>query len=105
MSEFELSLYCNDEIIAIHQDAAFDTAMRDKALEPACGSVHVYKKRLEDGNTAIAVFNMGETQERFDVKIEKAAAWRDVWAKKNLGESDAIALDMPPHTVRVFKLC
>lgn len=106
ISEFELSLYGNEEIIALNQDAAFDPARRLTAQEEAIGieGVHIYERTLEDGAKAIAVFNMGETQACFDVTSEARAPWRDVWAKKDLGKRSAMTLDMAPHTVRVLRV-
>ena len=106
ISEFELSLYGNEEIIALNQDAAFDPARRLTAQEEAIGieGVHIYERTLEDGAKAIAVFNMGEAQACFDVTSDACALWRDVWAKKDLGKRSAMTLDMAPHTVRVLRI-
>ncbi len=104
ISDFELSMYCNDEIIAINQDTRFDPARRDHALEPACGSIHVYKRQLADGSTALAVFNVGETEEDLVLRQDQDVTFRDVWAKKDLCTATSLALHSYPHTVRVLKL-
>ena len=102
ISEFEMDMYCNDEIIAINQDAAFDTAKPIIKIDEGDKIVHVFKKTLEDGNEAYALFNLGKTTERVEIPLEAKRTLRDAWAKRDVGEGEEISLEMPPHTVRVF---
>jgi hypothetical protein len=100
-TDFELAVYCNEEIIAINQDSAFDTA-KLIIKEENGKTIHVFKKKLFDGKVAYAFFNLGETTETVSVPLEGLHKVRDVWAKEDLGEMDVVAFEMPPHTTKVL---
>lgn len=102
--EFELSLYCNEEIIAINQDSGFHTAKPYIMLENGGKIIHVFKKKLAGDDFAIAVFNLGNTEETVDVYLDELCSVRDVWAKKDEKETDKLSLYMYPHTVKVLRL-
>ena len=104
ISEFELSMYCNEEIIAINQDSAFKTARPCMMLEDGQKMIHVFKKKLSDGADAYAFFNLGETKESVKLYLDEESTIRDVWAKKDLPDADKIEITMHPHTVRIFKV-
>lgn len=101
-SEFEMDMYCNDEIIAINQDAAFDSAKPIIKIDEGAKKIHVFKKVLEDGRVAYALFNLGENTETVEVELEEKSEIRDAWAKRDLEASDKISLEMPSHTARIF---
>ena len=103
LDEFELSLYCNEEIIAINQDAAFCTAMPIYQEEQGEAILHVFEKQLEDGSYAYAFFNFGETKQQVIAKFEAAAELRDVWAKEDMESTQYLHMEMIPHTVRIIK--
>ena len=64
---------------------------------------HIFKKRLADGGVAFAFFNLGDTTENLIVNLDETAKIRDVWAKKDISESNVIEAELKPHTVRIFK--
>lgn len=103
ITEFELSMYCNDEIIAINQDCGFHTARPCMMIERGESKIHVFKKKLADDSVAYAVFNLGTTIENVTVFLDDLSDIRDVWAKRDLDPASSISLKMPMHTVRVFK--
>ena len=103
LTEFELSMFCNDEIIAINQDSAFSTARPIMMFEKGEGMLHVFKKKLEDGSTAYAIFNLGKTNEEATIHLDAKSLVRDVWAKRDVGTMDVIRQSMPSHTVKIFK--
>jgi hypothetical protein len=104
IGEFEFSLYCNEEMIAINQDSAFSTA-HPVMIEEKDGYIyHVFEKKLEDGKYAYALFNLGEKSMHTQTFFEGKGVIRDVWAKENLTEDgDYLFFRMHPHTVRVLK--
>ena len=104
IDDFELSLYCNEEVIAINQDSAFCTAKPYMMLEDGKKIIHVFKKRLAGGDYAISIFNLGETIEDVKVYLEKNSEIRDVWAKKDMEAGESILVNMHPHTVRIFRV-
>ena len=104
IDEFELSLYCNEEIIAINQDSAFSTAVPFIMEEDGEKVLHIYKKELSNGDYALAVFNMGETEETVDIDLEGNFAVCDVWAKEDMGRMNKLSVPTYPHTVRIFRV-
>lgn len=105
LSDFEISMYCNDEIIAINQDALAAPAMPYMLIEKGEKKLHVLKRKLADGSYALAVFNFGETTENPKIYLEEEAKVRDVWAKQDLGIMKTIRIyEMTPHTVQIFKV-
>ena len=103
LDAFELSLYCNEEILAINQDGAFHTALPVYRVERDETILDVFEKQLEDGSFAYAFFNMGETRQTVLGRFADKANLRDVWAKEDLEESAYLDLDLMPHTAFILK--
>ncbi len=103
-SEFELSVYCNEEIIAINQDSLCDAARPFVVIEKDSSIFHVLRKSLSDGSKAYAFFNLGETEVNEKIALDSLSHVRDVWAKKDLTDRKSICVSMKPHTVRIFKV-
>ena len=104
VDDFELSMYCNNEIIAINQDTAFCSAKPILTIEKGDTIIHGYKRLLSNGDFAIALFNLGETKEFVTTYLDEEMNIRDVWAKKDLEKANKISLAMEPHTVRIFRM-
>ena len=104
VSEFELSMYCNEEIIAINQDTEYSAAKPVIMLEDGKKIVHVFKKKLSGGDTAYAVFNLGESEEKVSIYLDGEMDIRDVWAKKDLPRASKITVDTKPHTVKIYRV-
>lgn len=103
IDEFELSLYCNDEIIAINQDSSFHTAVPVYQTEQGESILDVFEKELEDGCYAYALFNMGETKQKVLGRFAATSTLRDIWAKEDLDSAQYLDLELMPHTVRILK--
>jgi len=103
ISEFELDLYCNEEIIAINQDAAFAPSLLIFRQDTKDSMLHIYEKELQDGTYAYAFFNFGEKEESCTSLLDKTSTLRDLWAKENLGTAKEFPLTLPKHTVRIVK--
>lgn len=104
ISDFEMSVYCNEEIIAINQDCNFDTAKPYLIIEGEGRMLHIFKKELEGGNVAYAIFNLGEKEETAKIYLREKSNVRDVWAKKDMNPTSTISVIMPRHTARIFKV-
>jgi len=104
LSEFERDLFCNDEVIAIHQDSLFSPALPYLIREVNGSVVHVWKRNLEGGDQGIAVFNLGETEEKVQIHLDGEYRIRDAWAKKDLSSGKTLTLNTFPHTARIFRL-
>ena len=103
IDDFELSMYCNEEVIAINQDAACDPAKLCIQLEDGKKCIHVFRRVLANGDRAYMALNLGETAENVTLWQDAPAGIRDVWAKRDLGRTDAVRIRMEPHTVRIFR--
>jgi alpha-galactosidase len=103
VDDFELSLYCNEEIIAINQDCAFNTPTLVLREKENGRYLDVFEKKLEDGAYAYALFNLGEVSERVALTGEDDTVIYDLWAKEAVSNNGRLTLEMQPHTVRIFK--
>ena len=103
-TDFELSVYCNEEILSINQDCAFNTARPVLRIKENERYLDVLEKQLENGEYAYAFFNLGNTVEKISLKAEPSTIVRDAWAKENLENSGEISLEILPHTTRILKL-
>ena len=103
-SDFELSVYCNDEIIAINQDCAFNKPTHLIKERDGDRYFDVYEKELEDGSFAYAFFNFGSVAESINIELAPDAQARDLWAKEDIFHNGHIFLNIEPHTVRIVKV-
>jgi len=108
--DFTLNLLCNDEVLALDQDALGKSA--------TCvwknGDVRVFEKELADGGRALGFFNLGSTTAKLDfnqlaqIGFSGKQHVRDLWRQKDLPDVDAadgiLPLTIPPHGVVLCKL-
>lgn len=104
IDEFLLSVLCNEEVIAINQDAAFDAAKPYLLLEEGDKMVHIWKRRLENGDYAYAIFNLGKTEATSTIYFEESCNVRNVWAKEDLGTFKNYTCITKPHTVQLIRV-
>ena len=106
LTEFDLGILCNAEVIEIDQDplgqCARTVALDDDAV--------LFVKDLEDGSKAVGLCNRGE------MEIEIAAKWsdlglkgkqrvRDLWRQKDLGEfADSFTAKVGRHGTFMIRL-
>lgn len=103
VDEFELSVYCNEEIIAINQDCAFSAPVAIFRNKQGEAELDVFEKALEDGKYAYALFNLGETTQIVMGRFEEKTKLRDLWVKEDLPDTVYLDIELEPHTVRIFK--
>jgi alpha-galactosidase len=100
--DFELSLYCNEEILAVHQDSAFSVATPRLIYERGAKHLHVFEKKLSDGSYAIAFFNLGD--DLFVVNtLEEEAVLRNLWAKTDLPKQKTWRQRLAKHSTLILK--
>lgn len=104
IDEFLLSVLCNEEMIAINQDALFDGAKPYLLSEDDMKMIHIWKRKLENGDCAYAIFNLGKTEETSTIYFEGCCNVRDVWAKEDLGTFTHYTCTTKPHTVQVIRV-
>ncbi len=111
LTEFDLALLCNDEILAVNQDAlgigaACISELNSQNLEyREVRKTKIYLRPLEDGAFAAGFFNLGEIDEEMSLALSEDAVVRDLWARKDLcGIHGSLKLKLAPHTVRMMKI-
>lgn len=104
IDDFELSVYCNEEIIAINQDCAFNTSKPILRVNEGKRVLDVFEKQLEDGSYAYAFFNLGEEIENIVISLDTSVALRDLWAKENIEHNGKATITVYPHSTRVIKM-
>ena len=102
-SDFELSVYCNEEIIAINQDCAFNTPKPLSHIKDSERYFDIFEKKLEDGAYAYAFFNFGNIAELVTIELDKNTKARDLWAKEDIEHNGKLTLNVHPHTVMIIK--
>ena len=76
----------------------------------ADGDLEVWAKKMEDGSTAVGLFNRGETPKSVaakwsDLKLEGKMRVRDLWRQKDLGLFEAqFETEVPRHGVVLLRL-
>ena len=99
LTEFEFSLICNEEIIAVNQDALAAwprTLRKDEA-------VRIYARPLENGDTAYALFNLTNEERTETISLPENTAVRDLWEKENLPPASNLVCTLAPHGARIFR--
>jgi alpha-galactosidase len=106
LDEFTLGLLTNDEVIDIDQDPLGKPGQR-VAKE---GEVEVWAKEMEDGSTAVGLFNRGDkpatvTAGCSDLRISGPRVVRDLWRQQDQGvfRGDFEA-SVAPHGVALVRM-
>jgi alpha-galactosidase len=106
LDEFTLSLLTNDEVIDVDQDPLGESAQR-VAID---GSREVWARRMEDGGTALGLFNRGSEKTLVKVRwsdlgITGPRIVRDLWRQEDVGRSaDEFEATVNPHGVVMVRL-
>ena len=106
LDDFTLNLLTNDEVIDINQDPMGKQARQVIKAD----NYQIWIKDLEDGNKALAIFNMTDKYDvvRFhwrDLGLQKNYKVRDLWRQKDLGSFEAMfATKVAPHGVTLIKI-
>ena len=103
---FTLNLLTNDEVLAINQDPLGISARRIATI----GAIDIYSKRLEDGGTALGLFNRGDIAHTITVKLDRIGLggrefFRDLWRQKDAGIFEQeMTFTVQPHNVMLYKV-
>jgi alpha-galactosidase len=103
---FTLNLLTNDEVLAINQDPLGISARRIATI----GAIDIYSKRLEDGGTALGLFNRGDIPHTITVKLDRIGLggrqfFRDLWRQKDAGTFEKeMSFTVQPHDVMLYKV-
>ncbi len=91
---FTLGLLTNDEVLDIDQDPLGQAAHLVKPVLGGATPIQMWARPLEDGSTAVGLFNLGEAPAAAvvnwtDLKLADSEAVRDLWRQKDLGTFSA----------------
>ena len=100
MTGFEFDLYTNDEVIAIDQDALSEFPER---VEDGNKDLLTYKRRLEDGSSVFAVFNLSDDEEERELDFDSPVTLRDLWAKEDVARCEKHICKVPAHGAVLLK--
>jgi alpha-galactosidase len=106
MSPFIISLFTNDEVLAVSQDALGKQGWRAHQD----GKTEVWTKPLADGSMAVAFFNRGDAEAPVsinwsDLKLTGPQSMRDLWRQKDTGvQKDGYTITVAPHGAELFKV-
>lgn len=101
LTKFEYNLFCNEEIIAINQDALAQYPI----LVYESGDAKLYRRTLENGDTAWAFFNAGDEPVKGIIGLEKQMKIRNLWLKEDMPADKCIRFEAEPHTAYVYRTC
>ncbi len=110
LSDFELRLFANEEVLAVNQDPLGKPAVRvlEQRTQPLRGfeparSVRIWAKPLDGGGVAVGFFNLGTQPARLDLPLEALdlkgpVQARNLWERRALGQvRDRLAVEVPAH--------
>jgi len=106
MTPFTVSLFSNDEVLAVNQDSLGKQGWRAKQD----GQTEVWMKPLAGGAVAVAFFNRGDTAAPVsvnwsDLELTGPQNMRDLWRQKDIGvQESGYSLTVAPHGAELFKV-
>ena len=109
ITDEDLAIMTNEEIIAINQDPM---GLQAEYIGEV-NNVQTYMKDLENGDVAVALVNLGDATTTATVDFSKLSALesgtnyyvRDLWKKENMGtKSSSFEVSIESHETKVFRL-
>jgi alpha-galactosidase len=106
LDDFTLNVLCNSEVIDIDQDALG----RQARIVRQNDDEFALAKPMEDGSTAIGLFNLSQTARKIavnwrEIGVEGRLLSRDVWRQRDLGAVEGqFAFEVAPHGVMLVRL-
>ncbi|MDP9173194.1 MAG: putative Ig domain-containing protein [Planctomycetota bacterium] len=105
MDKLTVSMFSNDEVLAVDQDSLGKQGYRLKQD----GTSEVWVKPLADGSLAVALFNRGAeaatiSASWLDLKLQGPQTVRDLWREKDLpGGGQGVEAQVNSHGAELFK--
>ncbi len=106
LDDFTMNLLTNDEVLEVNQDPLGQQASR----VAQDGGLEVWAKEMEDGSTAVGLFNRDETPQTVvarwsDLDLTGRMRVRDLWRQKDIGVfGDQFGAEVPRHGVMLLRL-
>jgi len=105
LTDFEFNLIANEEIIRINQDSLADypDLITDANQDTHAGEAPVFRRTLENGDTAIALFNATDETITQVLDLHEYISVRDLWRKEDLVPSTDFTCTVEPHCAIVLR--
>jgi alpha-galactosidase len=106
LDDFTMNLLTNDEVLEVNQDPLGRQASR--VVQD--GMLEVWAKPMEDGSTAVGLFNRDETPKTVvakwsDLKLSGPMRVRDLWRQQDVGVFPGrYGAEIPRHGVMLLRL-
>jgi alpha-galactosidase len=116
LSEFELRLFGNEEVIAVNQDALGKPAarLRETRVQPLGVSrlrdSRIWARELTGGRVAVGLFNLGDEADELSVDLGELGlrgpvGARNLWERRDVGEvEDRLSVAVPGHGAQLIQL-
>jgi alpha-galactosidase len=117
VSDFELRLFGNEEVIAVNQDPLGKPAVRlsetrEQSLQAAQPqrNARIWARPLADGNLAVGFFNLAEHTDTLSVKLgdlgfSGSVRARNLWERRDIGRiRDRMSIEVPAHGAQLVLL-
>jgi alpha-galactosidase len=115
LTDFELRLFANEEVIALNQDSLGKPAVRlserrEQSLQAADPQhdARIWARPLADGSTAIGFFNLAESPATLSVDLKDlclsgSAKARNLWERRDIGQiQDQLSVEVPKHGAQLI---
>lgn len=117
INDFELRLFCNEEVIAVNQDPLGKPSVRfaeerKQAIisgKPA-KNTRVWVRQLSDGSLAVGFFNLAEETDKIlitlkELGIKGTVKVRNLWEKRDIGAAEnEFSISVPPHGAQLIRV-
>jgi len=106
MDFFTISLFSNDEVLAVDQDELGKQGWRATQN----GRTEVWEKPLADKSLAVAFFNRGDAPadvsvQWSDLKLTGPQELRDLWRQKDIGDQESgYSVNVAAHGAELYKI-
>ena len=100
LTDTEFDIVCNPGIIKIHQDSLCEYP----SLLFSDDRVRVYKRNLENGDEAIAVFNISDQDAAGRVALNCDKTVTDVWANELVDIASFLSYNVEAHSAKVYRM-
>jgi alpha-galactosidase len=110
LSDFELRLFANEEVIAVNQDSLGKPAVRfrerrEQSLQAAQPqrNVRIWVRPLAGGSVAIGFFNLAESSDTLSIDLRDlgfsgTVSARNLWERRDMGRAQGhLSIDVPTH--------
>ena len=117
LSDFELRLFANEEVLAVNQDRLAKPAIRlreERRQSPGTHQPHrnsrIWARPLADGSFAVAFFNFAGTADEISLDFEDLGlaggmAVRNLWERRDLGRCrQRFAIPVPAHGAQLLRV-